>query len=681
MPKFNDKPDDVVIKKEQTVNSGIYCNAGELQHSDFDTTDWKVLQKDYYTMKISDPIISKCWKMVMNKIATAGFRIEGKNKKINDYSEWCLNTLDGGFVDFVRHLLLAIPFGVTMGEQIVKNAVKYDSKPTNKIIKIAFFQNETIYKFNYDEQSIFQGIEHEKRIPDKGIEYIPIPKEKLHYFVFDQEYGDVTGNGIFRPLRFAWKLKEKVLLSTGISVQRGAGIPIIEVIGNLSDADKAKISQIGRTIGNFKDGYVSYDKNKMNLRIEELKNQQNNIQLLEFLNREIFFGMLSEFSTSGIGQNGSRSATSEHKNTFELALNYIMTLLESNIQSLLNKMIEMSLFGNIKEDDAPVFKFNSLTQIDLNEMSIVYRNLYDSMIVQKQPEIDEAFFRETFGLPEIKKSKKKTNNILPEAENIQMNKSDNKYHRELSKHEKEIFSLSSATEHYETISEKVDIVVNDILEKALEDYASYYENHGSASLRQKYQIEMIEKLNELYEYGYNRGKNDVEKELNKLSTNNLTLSNKFALSSKQSKTSKSIERYTKKLFFNVSTTLDDYLDYYKDNKSYDPYSIKKRIVGFKTEFRRDKQTLKSKTEDGYTDGRGASLKENEKNIETYLYTAILDKKLCDNCAPLDSIELTLQEIRDNELRRGNGRVNPNCLGNNGQWCRCQLVPYKVTEEK
>ena len=51
----------------------------------------------------------------------------------------------------------------------------------------------------------------------------------------------------------------------------------------------------------------------------------------EFFNREIFFNTLSEFMTSGIGQNGSRAATSEHKSAYELAANYILQTIEENI--------------------------------------------------------------------------------------------------------------------------------------------------------------------------------------------------------------------------------------------------------------------------------------------------------------------------------------------------------------
>lgn len=673
MARFNKHPDDEVIRREQKTNAGMYISAGEIEHSDYDSKDWQKLQQDYYDMRNGDAVISKTLNMIINKLAQAEFRIEGRNKKVNEYVEWSLNRINGGFTKMVRHLLLALPFGLSMAEKIVKKADKYEKKLTNSLIKLNFFQNETIYKFFYDESAIFQGIEHEKRIPEKASEFIPIDKEDLHWFTFNEEYGDVRGNAILRPLRKAWDLKQKIMFAMGMSATRGAGIVKLETKGQPSSSDKSTIEQIGRTLGQAKSTFVAYDIDKMEVKLEELKNQDQNKDYLEFLNREIFFGMMSEFSTSGIGQNGSRAATGEHKSTFEMALNYILQLLEKNIQELIDYIISISLFADIKEDEKPEFRFNSLTQIDLLEMSQIYRNMYETMLIAKQPETDETFFRETFGLPEFKKPKKEqTQETQP-----QMPVEAKKLSRELTKYELEIFELDSANEAYLNTQDKTQKILDKYVKIVLNDIAEQYERKGKFFIKNKDQEMLISELTGVYQNIFNLGENDVEKELNKLEPKSKAL----ALPRKdKKKVSNSIDRFVKRLFFNMKTVLEDSLDKVTEGTLKRVGGVKAYVLGFETGFKTDKRTILSSVEDGYTDGRGRALDDNKENIELFFYSATLDKNLCDNCAPLDAQELTLEEVRENELRIGNGRVNPNCLGNRGQWCRCQLVPIKLKGE-
>ena len=70
-------------------------------------------------------------------------------------------------------------------------------------------------------------------------------------------------------------------------------------------------------------------------------------------------------------------------------------------------------------------------------------------------------------------------------------------------------------------------------------------------------------------------------------------------------------------------------------------------------------------------GRATEAAEQAQDIETAVYSAILDGSLCDNCAPMDGSETT-------DLSEAAGWTpNPNCLG--GDKCRC-IVVYEIRQE-
>ena len=461
--------------------------------------------------------------------------------------------------------------------------------------------------------------------------------------------------------------------------QRGAGIPMIKTKGKPSSSDQAIIQTIGRTLTHMNNGYVAYDMDKMEVTLEELKGQSDNSSLLDFLNREIFFGMMSEFSTSGIGGNGSRAATSEHKSTYELQANSILQALESNIQKIIDFMIEISFLSNIQKEEYPEFHFNAIKEIDLFKVSQTAKNLYDSMIITKQPS-DEAHFRELFGYPEATEIKTPIGPVQEENEQEaeeQATELKKLSKRDLSKYELEIFELESANETYLNTQEKTEKILNKHLSIILDDIAEQYERKQKFFIPNTKQELLINDLSEIYQAAFSKGETDVKKELNKLSLKTKELSLPGA---EKKAVNNSISRFVKRLIFNVKTVLEDSLSKVTDSMLNKAGGLKQYVMGFETGFKIDKRTILSTVEDGYTDGRGKALVDNSDEIELYFYSATLDKNLCDECAPLDALELTLQEVRDNELRIGNGRVNPNCLGNNGQWCRCQLVPIKIKGE-
>jgi hypothetical protein len=673
MPKRKVQPDDVLIaktiEKEQTTNTGIYVHAGDIDHSDYDEKNWQELQEDYVKMENGEPIISRCSKMLKMPILQSQYRLEtGSTQESKDCADFIQFTYDhivGGFQNLKYHKLMAINYGLSMGEMIWKKGEKFNGKFVNRLVKINHFQNETIERFYYDDYGTFTGIRHEKRVPEKASSYIDIQegvtvddiKNVLHWMTYQKEYDDIRGKSILRPLRTSWDAKVKVMQSMIRACQRGAGLPLIGTHGQPTSNDRASIETIGNTITHMNNGYVAYDMDSIEVRFEELKGQKDNMGLLEFINRELFFGMMLEFSTSGIGQSGSRAATESHKAPYELQANYILEVLEESFADLNDIIIKNSAWANIAEKEKPLLKFNSITQVDTFRLSQTMKNMYDTSIIQKKPE-DEIYFREIFGLPQMAIGQETVN---PELKKLSKQ-------REMSKYEKEIFSLESATEGYLTAQEKTQMIIGTIYHNALNQVVGYLRDSGAKTfiIKKQYKDEMVNELTKLYESLFNRGRQDVNNEIAKLKKD-YTLAN---IPGKKV-VNNSITRMTDKFFFNVKTMIEDKID----KTNLDKTSLQEIVMGFEDSFKGDKRLIMQQVEDGYTDGRSDAMIENENQIEEYIYTAILDKSLCNECAPYDNLTFTKDELDSEGLNLGQGRVNSHCLGTDN--CRCQIAPYTI----
>jgi hypothetical protein len=673
MPQFKKRDIEKEIKSNQKTNTGIWVQAGEIDHSDHDTKDWSDLQNDYVKMRNGHALISTTIDILKYPILMSEWRIEGKNKEVNHYIQFVFENLYKGFEYFKRHKLLALDFGLSMHEMVLEKGYSFGGKLQNRPIWFSPIQNETINQFIYDDTARFTGIEHERRVPETGSEFIPIDKKDLEWFSFNEEYNDIRGRSMLRPVRMFWEAQTKVLRARVQGIQRGAGIPAIATIGNPGSADTAKIQQMGRTIGQMNEGYISYDKEKMEVSLLEPKGQHDAMQMIEWLDRQIVFNTLSQFMVAGIGQNGSRAATGEHKTSYEMAASVILQALEDNFQALTNRIVQLSSYGNIPSSEYPEFHFNAITQTDLSKTAADLRNLIDSRLVTKQRE-DEKYIRELFSMPELKVT---TEIVKPEDQKVsifnkKLTKKERNVTNEMLEHEKNIFSLESAVEHYEDMESKISIKLDEKIHKYILDIEKQLSNDRKKDIHVRRSIleTTIDELTSLYETGYNRGEVDIENELKKIST-------KLAVTKKDKITKRGmIEKLIIKMFFNIKTGIENKMETVSNEYIQKKGGLKDILIGFELGYKREKNNVKNIVEAGYVDGRGKTLETLSDNIDTFLYTAIMDKNTCKECAPLDGVAFTADEIRGEGLNFTHP-INPNCLGQDSD--RCQWVILKIKE--
>jgi len=673
MPKYKLTPDDeelMNVEKTRETTPGLIIAGGDITPSEYSTLDWPTQIRDYTEMRDGDPIVKRTIDILKMPILGAEFEVtpgndSDKAKEAADYIEWSLNNLFKGFQYFKRHLLLALDYGVSMFEKVYMRGAKFNGKTTNIISYLSPIQPETIHQFHYNDQAIFTGIEHERRQPEMGSTFIDIPANKLFWFTYDEEYENIKGRPLLRSIRQMWRYKHDLILAGVRSAQKGSGIPIGTVEGTVSQSEKAQFEKLLRSVAAAKSAYVLEHKGKFTVRLEELKSQQNIQPLLDMTNREMFFNTLSEFLTSGIGigSNGSRSATSEHKSAYELLANAVLQEMETSVEKLIDEMISISHIANISFDDYPTFKFKSIRQIDLQKIASNAVTLYQSQIVQKQPE-DEKFFREMFGYPEKIETKTETVEPLVEVAAAKLETTA-----------KNCWDFDKAEKTFLKGQEQADAIIDGTIKEIMTIFVKQMENGKDPdSLRIPMTVSeaLKEKLEALYQDLYKDGETEAKKEMAKV-----TKGKSLSLTPKEiSKKSKNIDKLVNRMMQNIKSSVE--INIGKVNPTVianaggiDPYMKK-----FEDWFKSDKRNLRQEVQTGYTAGRGDVFA--DADIKLWMYDARLDKNLCDECAKFDGLLLTNEEINSMGLNLTKSPTNPQCLGSlGGNLCRCHLVPFEA----
>jgi len=697
------------IKKEvkPDLNSGLFVASGEITSSDYDEKTWTELQKEYWNMSNGCPIITATLNLIKYPILSAGHRIQvgsdsDKAKQATDYIEWCLSNIYKGFDYFLRHKLQAIELGCSFSEKLIKQGDEYRyfegekefKKITNRVIRYNSIKNETISKIYYNETMDWVGVQHQKRIPEKGCEYIDILErgndslvsgersifikninDKISVYSFNELDGDIRGNSILRPVRFYYDAANKIMTSKVIGIQRGAGIPIIYTKGNLQD-QKAKIKEIGETICQMSKGWASMDETKMRVVLEEPKSQSDIMPFLEFINRAKFYNTMSQFATAGLGANGSRASTDAHKSPYEIAINYWASDVSNYIQQEIDYMIDNSFLAGISDEDYPVFEFNNIGQADLLKTANIFKTLFDAGL--KIDERDWNIIRDQIGLPE-KDIEIVDKNTAPteEVENIQQgNKQlsakviERKVSLEVLNFERDVFELESANEHFETIQEKAQIIIDKHNKNLFDNIRTQLKANRKARINIDSEKDLINELTALYINAKEKGNKDVIKEVSKLKKNvelSITTGDKKEFQN-------NIGRLVKKYYRNIRTSLENVMNRLTDTALDKKGGIDYYLLQYENGFKTEKRALITETEAGYTDGRGETLDELQDKIDLYLYTSVLAASTCEECAPMDGFIGTMEELESAGIQT-HQPVNANCLG--GDHCHCQVAAWRL----
>jgi hypothetical protein len=701
------------VERNQESTPGIVAAAGEVTASEYDKLALDTLLQDVTDMRNGDAIPSTTLDVLKLPIQHSEVRIEpgtvregelDRTQEAADYIAWWLENLyngttsPAGFDYFKRHQLLALDYGHIIFEEVLARGIEYNPAQgkrqiTNIITRFAPIQYDGICGYYYNEQMDFDYIEHYRIGPTGHGEQFPITSDKLYVYSHNEEFGDVRGRSELRTARLAWTLKQKVLTGGARAIQRGV-LPIITIT---NPALKAKAQEIGRTLGNTDMTFVVQEKDKVSVEMAEVKNQGNLMEMLSYLDRQMFFNTLSQFMTSGLGENGSRAATSELKSSYELKANAILQEFEVNMQTRVNKAMSISYLAGIPKHQWPVFHLGAITQADLSAMSSNLKTMADAGGITFTDE-DEKFFREMFGMPEAKITQKIEDD---QAEDVASNGPDNaltgeelkkrahsqlegkaapdgavsEYARELTTFEREVFEFESATNAFKKNKEAIEKAIQDEVEDAMKDFAGQLKGDRTRRLVSKaHQHRLFNTLLDFYNEGYDSGARDVEKEIAKLEKRGTELAVPKKI---ERQVRKSLQKSVEKLFVRIEGIIETQMAQVSDKFIEKKGGLGEYLVSLGEGFKGDKRFLTVETQAGYTDGRGATMQELATPGTRFFYSAILDKNLCDQCSPVDGTIFTQEEIEENGLNFTQP-INPDCLG--GAQCRCQWIVQSIGGE-
>ncbi len=406
------KNSDKKTKSNRIANTGIYVSGGQIEQSDYDKKNLNELMQDYTDMRNDDTIASSSVDILMYPILNASFNImpgykEGEKssdiaKECADYVMETYNQLDSGLNYYKRHKLLALYFGFAMFEKVWKMGDTINGKIGNRLKDLYPIQHDTIWKWEYDEKCNFTGIKQEQRKPEKGFTYVDIPVEYLHIFTPFEEFKNKQGRSLLRPSRLVWKIKTQVWKASGRASTRGAGIPEFKITptGNqTTDATlKSTVETMGRNIGNSENAYVLTQEGVLEFTLHSLQNQEMNMQLIQQANTEMFYNTMSQFVTAGIGANGSRAATGEHKSPYFDALESIIQTFEENEDDLIREIVDNSPYANLEDYDMPFCQLERPKSTDIVQVGTLINSMIGRSIT-RTPDL-EVFLRNMLGLPE-----------------------------------------------------------------------------------------------------------------------------------------------------------------------------------------------------------------------------------------------------------------------------------------
>lgn len=701
------------------TNPGIYISAGQIEQSDFDKNDYRDLMQDYTSMRNDDSIASSSVDILIHPIFNSKFTIKAGYKEGEKPSDYALEVadyvmenyygLESGLKYYIRHKLLALYYGFAMFEKIWKKGDIINGKIGNRLVDMYPIQQDTIYRWLYDDRTNFLGIEQEQRKPERGFDIIKIDAEYLHIYTPYEEFKNPQGRSLLRPSRLAWKIKRKVWEASGRAACRGAGIPEFKFTptGNKTtdDATKSTLQTMAKNIGNSENAYVLTQTNTVEFELHSLQNQEMNIPLIKQANDEMFYNTLSEFAISGIGGNGSRAATGEHKSPYYEAIDAIISTFEDNEDQLIEEIIENSPYaGKIDKEEMPYCVLERPKSTDVIAVGNLINTMIGSRAITKTAQ-DEVYIRSFLGLPEMteeeinsikeENQKKfmegqggnnqninepnqtgKENNQNKEIKNTETQTNKEELQKELSvEPSKQDLILESANAEMvlQNADMKANQIIDEVYQKILDDIAIKLEKNPNAEIKLGYKKELIDRLSSVFNSIYKHGQVDIRKEYAKIAGTQLANLTPIIVEGNKDRLVAKVDT----LYSAIENSIKDELLLINkqnvENAGGMNQYIKSRFGDTQKKIKSDLAAIASQ---GYFSGRHDQLSELEKidpELKRMYLTDLEDRaNVCSVCLPLTFMTMNKEEANTLGLNWDGTPVNPLCLGQNN--CRCTWRP-------
>ena len=363
----------------------------------------------YDEMRKSDGTVRAAYLAVTLPVRAANWFVKAASEETADQeiqgfvTKTLFESPNFSFDDFLRQVLLSLPFGVMVFEKVF---TVRDVDGTSRVVwdKLAPRMPRSIQKW------VIEGGAFGIRQNTSTGKVVDIPGEKLIVFVNEMEGDNWWGTSILRPAYKHWFIKNTIYKIDAIAFERqGLGVPYVKLPEGATAADVAKAETILKNMRANSHAFIvepnDYDIGFKDMQSDKTRDPQNS---LAHHNREIMKSVLAAFlelgAASSSGSSGSRALSEDHSDLFLQSLEAVAR----NVAATFNKQAIKELvdlnFDNVTA--YPTLDFEGITTTDVTAVSDAYKTLVDTGAVTPQ-EADEDYFRETLNLPEYDEAGKR----------------------------------------------------------------------------------------------------------------------------------------------------------------------------------------------------------------------------------------------------------------------------------
>lgn len=319
--------------------------------------------------------------------------------------DWMTITWD----DFLRHILLMLPFGFSMFEKVweLKDG-KYRWR------KLAPRLPRTLHEWDIDAEGGLKGI---KQATWKGGSYVfpYIPVEKLIIFSLGREGSNYRGTSLLRAAYKHWYYKDVLYRIDGIAAERhGVGIAVFTLPPTATeegeDSDYGKINRIGQSLHTHERSYVALP-NEYGFDLKGVTGQLHDIiRSIEHHDMQIVRSILAQFINLGASEVGSYALSQDQSGFFLMALRAVgVNICDTMNRYAINQLVDY----NWDVEHYPKLVVSGLEQRDIGVFAKAVADFVTAGVILPDRQM-EAEVRTLMRLPPAKQKEEKTELRLAE---------------------------------------------------------------------------------------------------------------------------------------------------------------------------------------------------------------------------------------------------------------------------
>jgi phage gp29-like protein len=550
---------------------------------------------------------------------------------------------------------------------------------------------QTLYQWDLDDNGGLKGI---VQFTQKGNRYeqIPIPAEKLLVFTNEKEGSNFEGVSVLRTAYKHWYYKDNLYRIDGIAAERHAvGVPVFTTPGNAKQTTLDEIDKIGQRMYAQEQQYVRLGEG-YGVDIKGLVGTIRDIMpSIQHHNRAIAESVLADFIDLGSADKGSWALSKDKSSLFLMSLNAVATNISDTINTYaIPQWVDYNYSGINKYPKLKAGSFETrdmvayadavsklLTAGGLTYSDDLENSLRDGLGMEEKPENTappEPGTQPSDEPPNPAEPNPVTSTNTPVVEEAEKK-------RELTVAEKFVAfdeigkRLDQAEEEF--IKASKDIQAQQI-DNLVDETAKIVEGkliRKAAGIEVRYKTQMADKFYSVLKSLLAYGREQVKKEL---AAQKMSLAEPTPINPEDAALIEEFLRARSKASVNQIAAKLKQQATYQALKQIKEGVLDKAAVRQGLTDLSDRELIaaaKYSCSEAFNWGRSQAAKESSDEIASTQYSAILDNKTCEVCAPLDGQEWDFQDERTARYASG----NPDCMG--GGRCRCLLIYIYKSERR